>query len=99
MADCIQITEEMLHDPISVHVDPASLDFSRARSIADQAAGEVGDDLMLLSWYDKKAGRFSPDVICCDTEKPSWLVYAESRGGAIAVNINDLEYVFVYRNG
>ena len=99
MADCRVVTKEMLNNPIDLHVDGAPLDFSCARSFADEAAREVSSDVMLLSWYDKKTGKYSPDVVCCGTEKPTWLVYAESRGGNIAVNINDLEYVFVYGGG
>jgi hypothetical protein len=52
---------------------------------------------MLLAWYEAKSGRFSPAVECCSETKPGWLVYAESRGGNIAIDINDQEYVFVYR--
>jgi hypothetical protein len=99
MTDCRFVTKEMLQNPISIEVDGAPLEFSRARSFADEAAREVSSDPMLLSWYDKKTGKFSPDVVCCGSEKPTWLVYAESRGGNIAVNVNDLEYVFVYRGG
>jgi hypothetical protein len=52
---------------------------------------------MLLAWFDRKSGTFSPDVICCGDTKPSWLVYADSRGADISVDVNDLDYVFVYK--
>jgi hypothetical protein len=51
---------------------------------------------MLLAWYEKKTGRYSPPVECCGKEKPSWVVYAESRGGNITIDINKEEYVFIY---
>jgi hypothetical protein len=99
MADCRFVTKEMLSNPIGIRADDESLDYYRARSLADQAAREVDSDNMLVSWFDKKAGKYSPDIICCDTEKPTWLVYAESHGGNITVEVNDLDYVFVYAGG
>jgi len=100
MFDCKFITREMLPDPIEVRTeDKSGLTFYDAKAIADQRAKALTTDPVLLSWFDKKSSRFSPDVICCGTEKPTWLVYAESRGGRIAVDINDEDYVFVYREG
>lgn len=98
MNECRSVTKEMLPDPVEVHVNEGPLDFMTAKSIADEKAREKTSDPMLLAWFDKKSGKFSPDVICCGEEKPAWLVYAESRGGGISVNINNEEYVFVYRS-
>jgi len=36
-------------------------------------------------------------VTCCSDDKPAWLVYAESRGGDLVIDINGESYVFVYR--
>ncbi|MDR3567828.1 MAG: AF1514 family protein [Syntrophobacteraceae bacterium] len=75
------------------------LDYARAKRLADQEAAKASSEPMLLAWYDAKEGKFSPGVECCchTNKKPSWLIYAETRGGEIQVVINDLEYVFVYR--
>ena len=73
------------------------LDFPLARSLARQRAGEVSVVPMLLAWFDRTRGRFSPNITCCREDKPSWLTYAESRGGDIVISINDLDYVFVFR--
>ena len=51
---------------------------------------------MLLAWYDREAGAFSPQVTCCGDDKPAWLIYAESRGGDLVIDINQEAYVFVY---
>jgi hypothetical protein len=96
MADCRFVTKEMLNGPLEVRVDDPSLDFFTAKSIADGEALSRSSDPMLVSWFDRKTGHFSPDVVCCGTERPSWLVYAQSRGASISVDINDEEYVFVY---
>ena len=97
MADCIPLSREMLKDPIDIGVSDAPLDFARARAIADGRAREVGAEPLLLAWYDRGAGTFSPRITCCSDDKPTWLIYAESRGGDLIIDINEEAYVFVYR--
>lgn len=97
MMDCKYITRDMLTHPVMVKVDDNPLDFSSARVLADGKARELSSDPMLLAWFDKTSGRFSPDVICCGDNKPTWLIYAESRGADIEVDINNEDYVFVYK--
>ena len=97
MMDCKYITRDMLTHPVMVMVDDKPLDFSSARFMADRKARELSSDPMLLAWFDRSSGRFSPDVICCGDNKPTWLTYAESRGADIEVDINNEDYVFVYK--
>jgi hypothetical protein len=96
MSDCIRLTREMLQDPIRLQV-AGELDFAQARNLADRRARELGEDPMLLAWYNEATGEFSPQVTCCRDDKPTWLTYAESRGGDLVIAINDEAYVFVYR--
>jgi Domain of unknown function (DUF5619) len=96
MADCTFVTKSMLNNPIEIQLGESS-DFSIAKSTADQKAKEVLSDPMLLAWFDKKSGKFAPEVVCCGDDKPTWLVYAESRGGNLAVDINNEDFIFVYR--
>jgi hypothetical protein len=86
----------MLKDPIRIQVDDEALDFARAKQLADEEAKKVTADPMLLAWYNAKTGDFSPQVTCCGEDKPTWLIYAESRGGTICIDINEEEFVFVY---
>ena len=97
MVDCIPLSREMLKDPIDIGVADVSLDFSRARVIAEARARREAADPMLLAWYDRDAGAFSPQAPCCSDAKPGWLIYAESRGGDLVIDINREAYVFVYR--
>jgi len=97
MTGCMPLSREMLRDPIDIDVTDAPLDFARARAIAQGRAREIAADPMLLAWYDRGAGRFSPQVTCCGDDKPTWLIYAESRGGDLVIDINREAYVFVYR--
>jgi len=96
MTTCQAVTKDVLKDPISIRVDDKDLSLKKARLIADQKADELASQPMLLGWYEKSSGRFSPDVTCCSEEKPGWVVYAESRGGRITIDINDEAYVFIY---
>ena len=97
MTGCLPLSREMLRDPIDVGVSDTPLDFARARAIAGARARQEAADPMLLAWYDRGAGAFSPQVTCCGDAKPAWLIYAESRGGDLVIDINREAYVFVYR--
>jgi len=97
MTECVALTKDMLKNPIRIQVDDESLDFARAKQLADEEAKKVTADPMLLAWYNAKTGDFSPPVTCCGEDRPTWLIYAESRGGTICIDINEEEFVFVYR--
>ena len=97
MAGCTVLTKQMLSKPIEIHVDNESLDFQETRAIADREAREVSEDPMLLAWFSSATGEHSPRVECCNELKPGWLVYAETRGGDVVVDINDELFVFIYR--
>jgi hypothetical protein len=96
MLQCLPLTREMLKDPIEIRVE-GRLDFPQAQDLARRRAAEVCDEPLLLAWYDRARGQFSPQVTCCGEDKPTWLIYAESRGGDIVISINEEDYVFVFR--
>jgi hypothetical protein len=87
----------MLRNPIEVRVEDDGLDFAKAKEAADREASRRSGAPMLLAWYEARTGKFSPQVTCCRGDKPAWLIYAESRGGTIVIDINDEAYVFIYR--
>ena len=99
MIACVPLTVEMLSNRHDIATESIEMSFSEARKLADEKAGLNLVDPMLLAWMDAKTGRFSPNVVCCGKKKPSWLIYAETRGAELSVNVNDLSYVFVYRSG
>ncbi len=98
MTTCQILQRAMLIQPVCVHLEEMPNDLEAARRIADEKALKRAADPMLLAWYEARTGRFSPNVACCSETKPGWLVYAESRGGNITIDINDEAYVFVYRD-
>ncbi len=93
---CVVLTREMLNDPLDIKIDDKGLDFEAVQKLAWAEAEKHGRELMLMGWYDRKAGRNWPDVPCCGHDKPEWLVYAESRGADLTIDVNDEDYVFVF---
>ena len=81
---------------ITVNVDQPDFDFASAKDMAKQKAKEMGADPMLLSWCNGKTGESYPNLECGPGDKPAWIVYAESRGGDLTIDINDGQYVFIY---
>lgn len=99
MEACRPLERHMLPNVVEIRSEEPIPDFSTAKRLAVRKISETVEDPFLLAWYDGMTGKFSPDVICCGDDKPSWLVYAESRGGDISVDVNDLQYVFVFMSG
>jgi len=81
---------------IELNNDKPDLDFVAAKDIAKQKAKETCSDPMLLSWYQGETGESYPDLECGPGDKPAWIVYAESRGGDLTIDINDGQFVFIY---
>ena len=81
---------------IKIHIDDNDLDYAKAKEIAKSKANELTKDPMLLSWYCGKTREYFPKLECGIWDKPVWIIFAESRGADIAVNINDGEYIFLY---
>ena len=77
-------------------IDDKDLGYDDAHDLAKNKAKELTSDPMLLSWYCGKTGEYYPKTECGRSDKPAWIVFAESRGADIAININDGEYIFLY---
>lgn len=97
MISCAELTPDMLPNRHAVHGDKDT-GFQQARELAGKEARKHMTDPMLLGWYDRITGAFSPQVECCSEEKPGWVVYAESRGGTLTVDVNNGAYYFIYRD-
>jgi hypothetical protein len=89
----------MLPKPVDLTIEDPALDFPRAKHAADRRARELCAEPLLLAWFDRAAGRHSPNIVCCREDRPTWLVYALSRGGDLVIDINREAFVFVYLRG
>ncbi|MEJ2284043.1 MAG: AF1514 family protein [Desulfobacterales bacterium] len=81
---------------IELNSDQADLDFEAAKDLARQKAKELCEDPMLLSWYQGKTGESYPNMECGPGDKPAWIIFAESRGGDLTIDVNGGQYVFIY---
>jgi hypothetical protein len=98
MRECEIPRAGVLPVPVQLTVDDAALDFDRARQAAEDLARSYGNEAELLGWFDGKAGRYYPDTAdCLEGMPPSWVQFAESRGGNLTVDVNHGRYVFVFR--
>jgi hypothetical protein len=62
MSGCVELTREMLVSPRRLTISTGDLAFSAAKGIADKEASKINPDAMLLAWFDRKTGAFSPRV-------------------------------------
>lgn len=81
---------------ITLYDETPDIDFAAAREIARDAVKETGADAMLLSWHNKKTGEFYPKTECGRGDRPPWVVFAESRGANLIVDINDGDFRFYF---
>jgi len=76
-----------------------ALEFDTARHLAADEAAKYLKEPMMLSWLNHRTGQHSPNVECCQEDgKESWEIYAESRGGAVRIEITG-QYTFIFRDG
>ena len=87
----------MLPQPVDVHVSGGPVDLAQATHLAQARARELHPEVMLLAWFDRNTGDYSPKITCCSDDKPAWLVYALSRGADLFIAINGEEFVFAYK--
>ena len=62
MSNCKILTRDMLNLPVDVFVEDSDLNFDHAKTIADARARSISGEAMLLAWYDRRGGGFSPRV-------------------------------------
>ncbi len=89
-------SDEFPLEHIKLKIDDPDLDLAKAREMAKVKSRELNKDAMLLSWYCRKTGDYSPKFECGYTNKPPWVIFAEARGGNLTIDINDGEYFFIY---
>ncbi len=83
-------------DTVALSVDDPDLDLNAARAMAKRTALEMDRNAMMLSYHSGKTGEFWPAYDCGGGGRPPWIVFAESRGYNLKIDINDGEYEFFY---
>jgi hypothetical protein len=83
-----------------LNIDDKNHNFETARDKALDRVKTYDSDPMLVGWYDRKCGRESPSEGCEDEgSDQAWVRYAKAHGGNLTVNVNNGEYIFIYRSG
>lgn len=83
----------------TVNVDVGLRDISIYEAmdiVKKRAAAELGitpDETVIVSWYDCKKDRHSPNLIS------GWEEYGKSHGATLKVELNDGEFVFLCEEG
>ena len=82
---------------IDLHLDDEGLNWDQARDAALAIASDDDEMTMLISWFDRARGKFSPSCCKCEIkDTPAWEVYGQNHGGRLRISINDDTYVFIY---
>ncbi len=95
MAEITTTTEYAL-EFLSLKVDDPDLDLAAASALARQKARALDRNAMMLSYHSAKTGEFWPAYECGGGGRPPWVVFAESRGYNLKIDINNGEYEFFY---
>ena len=56
------VSKDMLVGLVEIQEPMEGLEFSRARQVSDNIAGEALTTPFLLAWFDKKSGTHSPPI-------------------------------------
>lgn len=88
-------TDDLPGEHIHIATEESDADFRTAKDLAKQTARQRWTYPMILSWYDGDKGEGYPAFECAGSDKPAWVVYAESRGADVAVIVNEGKYVFL----
>lgn len=83
-------------DVVKINTDSPDLDLTEASKLAKTKARSIDHNAMMLSWHSGKTGKYWPTHDCGSVDRPPWLVFAESRGYNLKIDVNDGDYEFFY---
>ena len=96
MAELQATSTEYALETIALAVEDPDLDLAAASQLAKTRARNMDSNAMMLSYHSSKTGEFWPAYDCGGDGSPPWIVFAESRGYNLKIDINDGEFEFYY---
>ncbi|MBC2712957.1 MAG: AF1514 family protein [Desulfosarcina sp.] len=96
MAELQATSTEYALDTVNISVEDPALGLATASAIAKAKARDMDSNAMMLSYHSGKTGEFWPKYECGGGGRPPWIVFAESRGYNLKIDINNGEYEFFY---
>lgn len=61
---CRSLRRDMLPNPVDVQVSEAHLTLAQATDIAQTKTMELHPEVMLLAWFHRQTGEYSPKIPC-----------------------------------
>ena len=83
-------------EKVDITVADPNLDMAKANALAKKKARAMDPNAMMLSFHSRKTGEFWPNYECGSGGRPPWIVFAESRGYNLLIDINDGQFEFFY---
>ena len=96
MAELQATSSEYTLETVALTVEDPDLDLAAASQLAKTEARNINSNAMMLSYHSEKTGEFWPAYDCGGNGRPPWIVFAESRGYNLKIDINKGEYEFFY---
>ena len=97
MVELHEISDAYSLETVNLEVSDTDLDLAAASAIAKTNARSINSNAMMLSYHSKKTGEFWPNYECgAGGGRPPWIVFAESRGYNLKIDINNGEFEFFY---
>jgi len=96
MAEIKSRLDEYPLEKIALSIADPALDLAAAGAAAKEKARAMDPNAMMLSFHSNKTGEFWPNYECGGGGRPPWIVFAESRGYNLLIDINDGEFEFYY---
>lgn len=96
MAELHASSTEYTLDTVTIDISDPDLNMTTARDMAKTKARDIDSNAMMLSYHSGKTGEFWPNYDCDGGGRPPWIVFAESRGYNLKIDINNGEYEFFY---
>ena len=92
----ITSTTQYPRETVSLSIADPGLDLAGARALAKQKARTMDRNAMMLSYHSGKTGEYWPSYDCGGAGRPPWIVFAESRGYNLKIDINNGQFEFFY---
>jgi hypothetical protein len=96
MAELQATSTEYTLDTVRLSVEDPGLNLVEATALAKAKARDMDSNAMMLSYHSGKTGEFWPHYDCGGAGRPPWIVFAESRGYNLKIDINDGDFEFFY---
>lgn len=96
MAEIKSQLDEYPFEKINLKVADPELDMEKAGALAKEKARAMDPNAMMLSFHSNKTGEFWPNYECGGNGRPPWIIFAESRGYNLLIDINEGQFEFFY---